>query len=164
MAKKISNQGSPGKSSQRLAWLAFSATWETACPPLVWPALTAVWIVDPVLSRIKPEPNWGRNGNRKLSKIKNQITYLTLTEILVLRAAKSRLKSRTKIEVEKLVKEERQKELFHGYYLMLLFLIQQITQLIQFIFWKRIRWKESLDKASHGMSAVALQKVWRLYF
>ena len=106
MAKRISNQGNPRKASQRLAWLAFSATWETACSPLVWVALTAVWTVAPVLSRIKPEPNWGRNGNRKLSKIQHHVKYLTLTEILVLRAATRRHKNRTKIEVEKLVKRK----------------------------------------------------------
>ena len=112
MTKNISNQGRLRKDSQRLAWLAFSVTWETACPPLVWLALTAVWTVAPVLRRIKPEPNLGRNGNRKLSKIKNQIKYLTLTEILVLRAAKRRLKNRTKIEVEKLVKRKDKRNCF----------------------------------------------------
>ena len=51
-------------------------------------------------------------GIKKLSKIKNQLTYLTLTEILVLRAAKRRLKNRTKIEVEKLVKRKDKRNCF----------------------------------------------------
>lgn len=112
MTKNISNQGRPRKDSQRLAWLAFSVTWEAAYPPPVWLALTAVWTVPPVLRRIKPEPNWGRNGNRKLSKIKIQIKYLTLTEILVLRAAKSKLSSRTKIDVDRLVKRKDKRNCF----------------------------------------------------
>ena len=103
MAKKISNQGRPRKASHRFGWAAFSTAGEAPWAPPVWVAVTAVWTTDPVFSRIRPEPNWGRNGNRKLSNIRNQIKYFTLTEILVLKAVKSRLSKSTKMDVDKLV-------------------------------------------------------------
>ena len=112
MVKRISNQGRFRKS---LPQICLGSLFNSLRGALRSTCLGGSHCCLNYRSCIQPNQAWAKLGTerkQKLSNIKNQIKYFTLTEILVLKTVKSRLSKSTKMDVDKLVSRKERRNCF----------------------------------------------------